>query len=554
MRASWAGVVIVALTLAGCAGIPSSGSVEQGTIIDEGDLLPVAFDPQGPQAGDSQSEIILGFIAAATNPSNDYEVARSFLADSIRDEWDPDFITQIRSGVAQAPSETESGYSYSLTSVAHVNDRGQYSEDSPATQVLDFTFVQDENDEWRISSAPDGIVLTRESFNLIFEPRPLYFFDPTNTYLVPDLRWFPKTSKSTTAAVRELIKGQSSWLQQGATNTYFPEATKLEAGVSIEAGVATVALSAEVLAATADELQLMRQQLRETIGSVSSVVITVAGTPQDEQEGGPPPATGNLTVESQPLALQGDSFGYLKANGAVASLGGLSTEVVGLGALDATMLRDRSAAAVLAANGVWLVFANNDDAIRLDSRAGLIGPTADNSGFVWTVPSSDASAIVAYDSSGKATPISAPQFAGMQAISFAISRDGSRALMLARTALGPQLFVAGIVRTDGVPTQLGSAVALPLEQASTAIDAAWVDDNTVAALRVQPGDELTSVVSFQIGGTSSSLGRLAGGVSIVGGNGSDGLRVLTANGDLFQPRGNGWADTGVSVTMLATQQ
>ena len=74
MRARWTGIVLVVLALAGCAGVPSSGPVEQGSIIDDADEFDVAFNPRGPQEGASQSEILLGFIAAALNPSNDYEV------------------------------------------------------------------------------------------------------------------------------------------------------------------------------------------------------------------------------------------------------------------------------------------------------------------------------------------------------------------------------------------------------------------------------------------------------------------------------------------------
>lgn len=554
MRALRVGMVVVVLALAGCGGVPSSGSVVPGSIIDEEDLIDVAFDPQGPQAGDSQSEIMLGFIAAATNPQSDYDVARSFLADDFREEWDPDAITQIRTGVGQARAESDTAFSYLLTSSAHVDDRGQYTEEPPATQVLPFTFVQDENDQWRIASAPDGIVLSRESFNDIFAPHPLYFYDPTNSYLVPDLRWFPETTRLATTVVRELLKGPSGLLQQGVTNSYFPAGTKLDSSVVVEAGVATVALSEDVLTATPEQLQLMRQQLRDTIGDVSSVVITVGGVTLEEQDGGPTPATSNLTVESQPLALQGDVFGYLRTNGSVGAFAGLSTDVVGLGATDVTLLRDKSAAAVVTPSGVWLVSAGSAVPLLLDSRPGLIAPAADNSGFVWTVPASDASAIIAYDAAGEAHTIGVPQFAGMQAVSFAISRDGTRVLMLATTPLGPGLFVAGIVRTEGVPTQLGSLIALPIEQSSAALDATWADDNTIAALRILADDDQSSIVAYQLGGTSESLGRLADGVSIVGGNGADGLRVLTADGDIFQPRGNGWADTGATVTVLATQQ
>lgn len=554
MRARWAGLVVVALALAGCGGVPTSGSVEPGAIIDEGDAIDVAYNPRGPRVGASQSEIMEGFIAAATNPQNDYEVAKSYLATGFRDEWDPDAITQIRTGIGQSRVVSETSYSYSLTSAAHVDENGQYTADEPATQVLDFTFAQDDDGEWRITSAPNGIVLSREGFNAVFEAHPLYFFDPTNAYLVPDLRWFPKTTRLSTVAVRELLEGQTSWLQQGVTNSYFPPATRLDSIVSIESGVATVALSEEALEATEEQVRLMRQQLIATIGNVTSVVITAGVVTLDETDGGPAPAAIIVPVEDQLLARQDDVFGFLKTNGTVGALAGLSGEIVGLEATDAALNRTGSAAAVLTPTGAWLVFASSAKAVQLDTRTGLLAPAVDTSDFVWTVPAADASAIIAYDADGVAYPINAPQFAGMQAVSFSISRDGSRVLMLSTTELGPRLTVSGIIRTDGVPTGLGTPLSLPIDQTATALDATWVDSNTIATLTIPADDDQSAVTSYQLGGPSKGLGRVVGGASLVGGNGVEGIWVATGEGEVFRPRGNGWADTGTSVTFMATQQ
>lgn len=553
MRARWAGVLVVALALAGCGGLPSSGPVEPGSIIDEATLDDIAYDPPGPQDGATPTEILEGFINAATNPQNDYAVAKSYLAEAFREEWDPDVITQIRSGIGIVRPESDTSASYSLTSASHVNELGQYIEDSAATLVLDFAFVQDADDQWRIADAPNGIVLSRESFNAIFEAHPLYFFDATNTYLVPDLRWFPKTTRLATRVVRELITGQSAWLQGGVTNTYFPEGTKLDSSVSIDAGVATVALSEEVLDASPEQLELMRQQLIASIGNVSSVVIPVT---LGEQGGAPAPApaTSDLTVEDQLLARQDDTFGFLRANGTVGALAGFSAEIVDLEATDVTLNRAGTAAAALTPSGVWLVFAGSARAVQIDTRAGLVAPAVDNSGFVWTVPASDASAIVAYDEAGAPYAVNAPQFADMQAVSFSISRDGSRVLMLSSTTLGPRLSVAGVIRTDGVPTSLGAPISLPIDRASTALDATWVGDNTIATLTLPSSDEQSAVTVYQLGGPSQSFGRVASGATLTGGNGTDGLRVVTTEGRVFIRRGNGWADTGDSVTFAATQQ
>jgi hypothetical protein len=548
----WIWVIVLAVALAGCGGIPTSGSVQPGAVIDEEPSGDFVYNPAGPQKGDSQLVIMRGFILAATNPQNDYEVARSFLDESIRGDWKPDEIVRIRSDVGLPREESETEYSYTLTSSAYVDSSGQYQEREPSTQVLEFGFIKDADGEWRISSAPEGIVLSDEAFGAIFNAYPLYFFDPSNAYLVPDLRWFAKTSRLPNQLVRGLLGGQSAWLQQGVTNSYFPEGTTLASSVVIDSGVATVDLSDDARDASPEQRDRMRQQLRDTLGTVSDVIITVNGVPINVPNPGANPAIIDPQVESRILVSQGTDFGFLGSSGSLGSLEGESAQVVALGAIDATLARGQRSTAVLAPGGVYLVATGADKPLLLDDRPGLLSPAVDNAGFVWTVAASDATALTAFDRKGKAYAIAVPEFAG-SAVSFTISRDGSRVLMLVETNLGPRLFVAGIVRREGVPTQLGASVALPIGP-GTALDAAWVDDNSVATL-TRLGSAAANVTRFEIGGPSEALGRVDGGVAIVGGNDeTDGIRVLTADGSVYLKRGNGWADTNTKVTFIATQQ
>lgn len=541
------------VALAGCGGIPVSGSVQPGQTIDEEALIPVGFAPGGPQPGADQRTILQGFINAATSPADNYGVARQFLSESFRDEWKPDAVTQIRTGSGQPRVDGATG-SYTLTSSAHVNERGQYVEDEPTTQVLPFRFEKDADGEWRISSAPPGIVLSQASFTSIFEDHPLYYFDPSNSYLIPDLRWFPRTNLLSTSVVRTLLGGQSDWLQQGITQSYFPNGTSLDSSVHVEEGVATVALSGDAADATPEDLERMRQQLRETIGGVSNVIITVNGVALDGTAA-VDPAVINPSVENQLLVRKDDAVGFLNSGGSVTGFAGQSAELVALGVTDLTLSSNSSASAALAPDGAYLVFTGATAALRVDQRPGLLAPTIDNSGFVWTVQAANAASIQVHDADGGHFAVSAPQFAGMKAVSFSVSRDGARALMLASTDLGPKLAVAGIIRVEGVPTQLGPPVWLPIAQSSKPLDATWTSDNSVAALVVASGENDSTVTEYEIGGPSTTIGSLAGGIAVVGGNGGDqGIRVLTSEGAIFRSRGNGWADVGITVTFIATQQ
>ena len=68
--------------------------------------------------------------------------------------------------------------------------------------------------------------------------------------------------------------------------------------------------------------------------------------------------------------------------------------------------------------------------------------------------------------------------------------------------------------------------------------------------------EASPVTVFEIGGPSSQLGQVTGGISIVGGNGGvTGIRLLSSESEVWRPSGSGgWAGTNVIASFLATQQ
>jgi hypothetical protein len=544
--------LLAVLTLAACAGIPTGGAVTAGDVVDEEVDPLIGFAPQGPRENSTQEELLTDFIAAATNPQADYQIARQFLAEGFASTWDPDASTTVRAGAGTVRRESETQLSYSLSTSASVDRDGRYRESSPASASLPFTFVR-EGDQWRIGLAPDGIVLSQNNFPRVFGEYPLYYFDPTSQFLVPDVRWFPTRSSTPNRIVTSLLAGQSSWLSGGVLVSAFPTGTRLGDGlVEIASGVATVDLSEEARAATAIERERMRQQLSSSLAAVSSVNITVGGIALEVPDTGVAAAVVNPSVETAPLVLSGDEFGFAAAAD-INPVGTISAKVIGLGATAVALSRGKSDAAVLGADGGVYVARNGaGPALLLDDRAGLVAPSIDNSGFVWSVPASSAAGLRVFEFDGTAHDVTSTLPADSRVISIAVSRDGTRLLTYLLTSGGPQLIVSGIVRQGGVPIGLGEPFALQVGSASP-ISAAWVDNRTVATLAAT--DEETVVTSFEVGGPSESLGQLEDGATIVGGNGgTDGLRVLNADGEVFFPRGSGWQMTDVTATVLATQQ
>ncbi len=545
--------IAAVLVLAGCVGIPTSGGVREGDVVHELDEIPYALLPSGPQEDASQKEILTDFMQAATAPEGNYEIARQFLAPAAAETWNPNGSTLIREGPAMLMTLSESVIDYSVSTKASVNSDGLYREDFiPVSQRLNFRFEQIEG-QWRISSLDDGTVLSRDNFDAVFDSHTLYFFDPSYRYLIPDVRWFPARSIIATRIASALLAGQASWLQQGATLTAFPQGTRLAAvPVDVRSGLARVDLTKEAAAATPIERARMQQQLLTSLGTanVSSVTMTVSGAPLEVADPGVSGASVGADVDSAPLVRQGDRFGFATINN-IDLLSRLSSKVVGLDARAVSLARSKVAAAVLGAGGAYLVTANGETPLLVDSRGGLIAPSIDPFDFVWSVPTAAAEAIHATGVDGLVHPITSAIPAGARMYSLEISSDGARVLIYLSTDAGPRLYVAAIIRRDGVPTELGELVELPASP-NEPVDATWVDNRTVATLSKSSTGEV--VTAFGVGGPRESLGRPNGGLQIVGGSGSEQIRVLTSTGTILQRRASGWQSTGITADVLATQQ
>lgn len=551
-----AAALALAALLAGCVSIPSSGPASQGLAV-AGDSSGTSFEvnPEGPAKGDSPSSILRGFLAAFQSSTGGYAVAREFLSSSFSAKWDPTQSVQVRSGAGRIIATDETAIDYSFQTSATIDNTGAYKQSSQ-TSTLPFTFTKEGN-QWRISSAPNGIVLSDLTFQRLFSKHALYFLDPTGQNLVPDLRWFPNGTAVTRIA-SALLAGPPAWLE-GAVRTEFPDGTQLsDAGslVTVDSGIARVDLTKEALGATAHERQLMLLQLTEslrTIGTVSSVMISVGGVPLTIDDLGANAPIADPKVDSQALVLRKKEFGFY-ANNRVASIAQLSTKVLALEPRAATLSSDGNSAAVLGAGGISLVRKSAPTGAPLDTRLNLVAPSMDEDGFVWAVPADQPNAIRVYDTAGVAHAVTTSLPPDARVASLQVSRDGSRLAILLSTATGPRLLVAAILRDQKLlPVGIGPLIVDSALEAGDATDVTWVDEITVATL-VSVGAQST-VDEFTIGGQQVSLGDpLARAKSIVGGNGPEGLRVLGDDSLIYTYQGSSWQSTKVTADFIATQR
>lgn len=494
-----AAIALALLGLTACASLPVTGDVRPGlTAGQSGGGSDLAFVPQGPSNGMDPKEIVRGFIDAASSPKDSWSIARQFLTSDEAQKWKPDVGVTIDTGSAErrfdVPDVTKAATSTSvhlgLQQTGTVDETGAYS-GAPVNRAAElmFSLAKNKDGQWRISAAPDGIVLDADSFAAadVFAPYALQYFDPTWTYLVPDVRWFPKRENTASRIVQSLISGKPSPWLTGAVRTAFTGDIALgRNAVTLDSQIAEVALNDAAGKEDPVTLARMRTQLERSLSSLSGVGIlqvklTVAGR---DLNAGSATAT-PTTVDPRPLVLTDKGFGYL-AGGELTPIAGVSTPLENFPE-QITAIRAATGGQRVAVQGAsGVVYAVTDGRTdEIDGRPALIAPALDPFGYIWTVPRNSPSSILAWSNSGSSSPsrpIAGPSDAG-QITAMAVSRDGAR-LALAVTSNGQvRIEVVAITRDDrGAPTAIGVGNPNVIAWPAAALDITWLDDMTVGVL------------------------------------------------------------------------
>jgi hypothetical protein len=532
------------ILLSGCVSIPTSGDVHSEAIDLDPDEVPSVILPPRPVAGQTPVEIVQGFLNAGRGQQNRYAIAREFLAPTA--EWNPTSRVLVASSAINPVAVDDDTVSVTVTVVGEVDETGRYTQVPSQVQTLTYDLTTVDG-EFRISRADAGTVLTRNGFTTAFDPYPLYFYDPSFDFLVPDLRWFPVTREVADRIVEELLVGPSPWLGSGVLFNAFPQGTSGSAEYA--APEVSVVLSADVRAESAATQRRMLDQLDaslRSLGNVTEVLVTAGELDLAPAPAGAEPVS-VYTVRDGAIGSADGRFGALTASGAE-PLPGVGTRADEFDPVAGVLARDRNSVAVLGPAGVTLV--GPDGPVPIDGRAGLIAPSLDTHGFTWSVPRSSPEGLLVVNSDGEQFPLPLP--VDGRVVSLEVARDGARVLVALATSNGPRLVVIGIQRdAELVPVAFGTVYDLEVRDAL--IDIAWVDGSHIAVLSA--GDGTTEVDVMPLGGPTEPLGSIEGATAVVGGNLTAGIRVLLADGTVHRPSAaGGWRDTGVVASFLGTQQ
>ncbi len=532
-------VAVVLLVVSACARLPMILVDQVGPDVISGSKNDsLYYSPSGPSIGASQMQIINGFLYAGNGPQDDYAVARKFLTVDNTSKWHPSSETLIQTGQTSVVANTGTKIRLRVNFDARVALDGTYHSEPGSSRILDFRLLQ-ENGQWRISSAPNLTILLGPNFSVLFKAIPIYFWDKSFSYLVPDVRWFPIRASLATRVTNALLSGPSQWLVPAVQNI-FPSGTKLNINsVTVDGGLASIDFNSSVLKVTAWKRPYLRSQLLASLSSVDGITqvsISVERTVQPIGVGasGMPESSSNL-----PVVLNQEGLSHI-AGLSLFNIRGTKELVAKQNATKFAISTDESLVVLLGKGSVYsynLGILSNATHL-IDDRKGQNNPSIDPFNNIWTTTSRAGSLIRITDVNGGQVSLANPFGKKSVIRDLSVSPEGSRVVVLHNPIKGVSVDVFAIIR-DKNRKVVGLGAAQPIAEFGSRSQAiSWVDHTNLTSL-VSDSNGDQSSLEVMVGGPGSSGSRTFDGlntVTVVGGS----QYYLDSTGVLYVSKALGW--------------
>ena len=514
---------------AGCANVPSSGLLQSTNMPSSvggeqqgSDCCGLVM--KGPRDGWTPMQIVLNFILASADFADHRAVAREYLTRAASTSWQPGpgpAVTVIAQPPSPGPTSLPFGsrgradVQIGVQVLGQVTASGQYIPEpgGQAEEQQGFTLAKVYG-QWRITRLPTGsdgrisheLLLTKDLFQLAYQPRDLYYLDPSGKHLVPDPVFVPvDTTSLASDLVNALRVSPQGWLADGVLSA-FPPSAHLLRPVEVPPGsrTAIVSLSLPRADATDSSVAQISAQLVWTLTSpgfrssaLSAVKLYVNGKPWT-----PPGADSAVQSRSdypQPALdpAAGQNLYFLTSGGAARVLRGQgpgSVPVPGQAGTGRTPLSgiavspdQRYLAGVAGPAGAATVYTEDlAAAARQHASASAGGLEAQLTGItvsaltwdsgdnLWIAGSQHGRPRLWVLSAVGGVPVSvALPAVAKQVADLRVAADGVRVAMIVNTASGRQVLLAAIVRaaasvrteaqvTLSAATQIGADLSVPI--------------------------------------------------------------------------------------------
>ncbi|MGO2654517.1 MAG: GerMN domain-containing protein [Pseudoclavibacter sp.] len=546
----------IALLLGGCVGLPDSGSPQR--VVDSGgseNSSGYVVNASGPADGASPIEIINGFILASADTRGSHSVAREFLTDGLAASWQPDAQVQVLDSMPDL-DDHDSGHVEATGALqATVDAVGVYREQTSRLKQ-EYSLVQ-VNGQWRISSAPDGVLMTRASFDLVFRPARLAYLSTFGDTLVPDVRWFQAGDQTATRLVKAFLSGPVPTVQAGVQQLIGSDLHLAVEAVGVSSGVASISLSGEFL--SLDELHqrqvktlLVRSleqvdDIHEVSLTVNNLRIDLPTIPTAEIDF--PHTQNGVVLGSEGESLQAmDGQSWQPVDPLPSELQPVRSALTDTSVSSLSVARGRLAAA--AADGMHYMGDDQNPRVLSGTASGVA--SIDVVGTAWTLRDGQIVWVDANSGVSGALPLPADVVGTGAVVAAAAAADGARVGVAVAEGQNIRLLAFGVRRdATGHPAELTAATELG--QASGTVTAlAWNADDQVA-VALAPGSstgESTILVRSMSG--SGTQATVHGHVTQLVGAPRDGQLRVVSDDRLFSVQSGSVTELGVRVSALTT--
>jgi hypothetical protein len=286
----------LALAVAACSGVPSSSKPQViGPGLGGNSLAPQPTNT--PQKNAEPREIVQEFLRANISEPLDPRGPHEFLTPDEQRKWSDQGVTILSGSIDDAHvglGVTGTTHAVAVqvkgTQVGSIGANGAYTawpvgSGGEGTQWAPTYGLDPVNGQFRISDAPDGLVVYATEFAQFYRAVRLYFLDGAETRLVPDVRYTALQSPQAIAtwALNQLIAGPRSELTNAVHNEIPPNQPSGRASVSINGLQVRVELPGSSRLDSDDKVR-MAAQLLATLASQSpktTMTITDGGVPVD---------------------------------------------------------------------------------------------------------------------------------------------------------------------------------------------------------------------------------------------------------------------------------
>lgn len=185
LAAVWS--LLFAVTLSGCAGVPSSSAPQAIGTVDR----PAPPSLPKPTPGMDPDVLLREFLKATADPANRHLAARQFLTESASRGWDDAGSALLIDRVVFVEDRGPERVSVSMRAdiLGSLSDMGVFETGEGALPDPGPIDLVRTPDGWRIDRLPNGVFLDWQQFQQTYRRHTLYFADPTGSTVVPDPRY-----------------------------------------------------------------------------------------------------------------------------------------------------------------------------------------------------------------------------------------------------------------------------------------------------------------------------------------------------------------------------